>query len=117
MFTIADFTGQEESDIEDLFPREKYAELLNEAYGLKAKNKLTAEQLQAADTKTQRVVKQAESAFRTMPAEVEEFDHFAPSGWLIRNPAFLDAKDDDTATALDRAEKLFVTFNALLEED
>ncbi len=116
VFTIADFTGQEEGDVEDLFPHEKYAELLNEAYGLKAKNKLTAERLQAADTKTHRVVKQAEAAFRVMPAEVDEFDHFAPSGWLIRNPAFLDANDTDTATLLDRAEHLFKTFNALLEK-
>ncbi|SFU26016.1 AAA family ATPase [Paraburkholderia aspalathi] len=116
VFTIADFTGQEEGDVEDLFPHEKYAELLNDAYGLKARDKLTAERLQAADTKTHRVVKQAEAAFRVMPAEVDEFDHFAPSGWLIRNPAFLDAKDADTATLLDRAEQLFKTFNALLEK-
>jgi len=116
VFTIADFTEQEEGDVEDLFPHEKYAELLNEAYGLQAMNKLTAERLQAADTKTHRVVKQAEAAFRVMPAEVDEFDHFAPSGWLIRNPAFLDAKDADTATLLDRAEHLFKTFNALLEK-
>lgn len=116
VFTIADFTEQEESDVEDLFPHEKYAELLNETFGLKDQNKLTAERLAAADTKTQRVVKQAEAAFRVMPSYVEEFDHFSPSGWLIRHPEFLDAEDADTATALDRAEKLFKTFNALLEK-
>ncbi|MGF6642442.1 AAA family ATPase [Paraburkholderia sp. GAS82] len=116
VFTIADFTDQEESDVEDLFPHEKYAELLNETYGLKDKNKLTAERLAAANTKTQRVVKQAEAAFRVMPAEVDEFDHFAPSGWLIRHPEFLDAEDADIATALDRSEKLFKTLNALFEK-
>lgn len=116
VFTIADFTGQDESDVEDLFPHEKYAELLNETFGLKAENKLTAERLQAADPKTQRVVKQAEAAFRVMPSEVENFDHFAPAGWLIRNPAFLDRTDANIATMLDRAENLFKTFNALLEK-
>ncbi|WP_137959698.1 AAA family ATPase [Burkholderia sp. 4M9327F10] len=116
VFTIADFTGQEESDVEDLFPHGKYAQLLNETFALKGKNKLTAETLQAADTKTQRVVKQAEAAFRVMQGDVDEFDHFAPSGWLIRNPAFLDAKDDDTATVLDRVEHLFKTFNGLLRK-
>jgi energy-coupling factor transporter ATP-binding protein EcfA2 len=114
VFTIADFTGQDESDVEDLFPHEKYAELLNEAFALKGKNKLTVGVLQAAAPKTQRVVKQAEAAFCVMPAEVDEFDHFAPSGWLIRHPEFLDAEDDDTATVLKRAEHLFKTFNALL---
>lgn len=116
VFTIADFTEQEESDVEDLFPHGKYAELLNETFGLKAKDRLTAERLQAADTKTLRVVKQAEAAFRVMPADVAEFDHFSPSGWLIRNPAFLDAEDADTMTALGRAEKLFSAFNALLDK-
>jgi len=95
-------------------PHEKYAELLNETFGLKAENKLTAKRLQTADPKTQRVVKQAEAAFRVMPSEVEDVDHFSPSGWLIRNPAFLDGTDTNITTTLDRAEDLFKTVNALL---
>ncbi len=115
VFTIAEFTGREESDIEDLFPHEKYAELLNESFELKNGNTLDAERLRNAAPDTQRIVKQAEAAFRVLPADVDEFDHFAPADWLIRNPAFLDSEDADTDAALDRAEKLFVTLNALLD--
>ena len=53
-----------------------------------------------------------------LPQQHEEmapsFDHFAPSAWLIRNPAFLDGNDAAMQTVLERAGKLFVALNALL---
>lgn len=86
VFTIADFTGgQEESDVEDLFPAAKYAQLLNAAYGLNGVNEMTLSRLENATPSTRRVVKRAEAAFRTLPADIAEFDHFTPSSWLIYN--------------------------------
>jgi hypothetical protein len=114
VFTIAEFTGQEESDIEDLFPPAKYAELLNRTFDLGGENLMTVNRLAEADKTTERIVKRAEAAFRTLPADIPEFDHFAPSGWLIRNPAFLDGDDEPTLAALDRGETLFKALNALL---
>lgn len=114
VLTIGDFTGLDESDVEDLFPPAKYAELLNAAYGLTGENVMTVNRLHEAAPKTQRVVKQAEAAFRVLPAEIAEFDHFMPSSWLIRNPDFLDMSDEGTSTLLERAERLFKTVNALL---
>ena len=116
VFTIADFTGQDESDVEDLFPPAKYAQLLNAAYGLSGDNEITVDKLEQAAPSTQRVVKRAEAAFRVLPADIPEFDHFTPSSWLIRNPSFLDGEDADTLALLERAKKLFTTFNALLSE-
>lgn len=114
VFTIAEFTGQEESDVEDLFVPGQYAELLNATFSLDGANTMTVNRLADADPKTKRLVKQAEAAFRTMPPEVQEFDHFAPSGWLIRHPDFLDADDEATLVVLERAEAIFRAFNALL---
>ncbi|MBF3393618.1 AAA family ATPase [Burkholderia pseudomallei] len=114
VLTIGDFTGQEESDVEDLFPPAKYADLLNETFDLHGEDKLSVNKLAEADRSTQRVVKQAEAAFRTLSPEVPEFDHFAPSGWLIRNPQFLDGDDEATLTTLERAERLFAALNSLL---
>ncbi|NBI50769.1 AAA family ATPase [Burkholderia sp. ISTR5] len=114
IFTIGDFTGQEESDVEDLFPPGKYADLLNKTFDLHDGNQMSVNKLVQADESTQRVVKQAEAAFRTLPPEIPEFDHFAPSGWLIRNPQFLDDDDEATLVTLDRAERLFTALNSLL---
>ena len=42
------------------------------------------------------------------------FDHFAPASWLIRNPGFAEAKTPAMDATLDRAEKVFKVYNALL---
>jgi energy-coupling factor transporter ATP-binding protein EcfA2 len=112
--TVADFVDQEEADIEDLFAPELFAELLNSTYNPPAKSRITAKRLGEANKDTHRVVKQAEALFRVMPSEVAEFDHFAPSRWLLENPIFLDRDSADVSLTLDRAEKVFKAFNAML---
>jgi hypothetical protein len=102
-----------EADIEDVFEPELLASILNSCYELIGEQKLTASKLQNADTTTDRLVKQAEAAFRLMPL-VPMLDHFAPAAWLIRNPKVLDGKTAAVAKTLDRAEKIFTTFNKLL---
>jgi predicted ATP-dependent endonuclease of OLD family len=114
VLTVADFTGKAESDIEDLFPVEIYAELLNEAYSFKGKAKLTAAKLKEALPASSRVVKQAEAAFATMAASAPEFDHFTPAAWLIRAPAWLENLGTKVDEALDKAEALFERVNQLV---
>lgn len=46
--------------------------------------------------------------------EVPEFDHFGPARWLLENPQILDGDSQAIAATLDRAEKVFRAFNALL---
>jgi len=113
-YTMADFLERAEADIEDMFDPEVFVDILNGCYGLDAASKLTVEKLRAADPSTERLVKQAEAAFRVMPESVPMFDHFSPSAWLIRNPMILDGESAALARTLDLAERIFATFNKLL---
>jgi predicted ATP-dependent endonuclease of OLD family len=113
LFTAADFTGKSESDIEDFLHPDLFVGLLNSAYGLTKKNALSVVKLDAA-LSTERIVKQAEAAFRVMPSDVQEFDHFYPADWLIRNPTFLvDGSGLDET--LDRFEEAFKAINKVLQ--
>jgi energy-coupling factor transporter ATP-binding protein EcfA2 len=113
-FTVADFLGRDEADIEDLFDPEVFAGMLNKAYSLDGAHELTAGKLKAADTTTARLLKQAEAAFKVMPDTIPMFDHFTPAGWLIRNPQVLDGKSAAIGRTLDHAEKVFAAYNGLL---
>jgi predicted ATP-dependent endonuclease of OLD family len=113
LFTAADFTGKSESDIEDFLHPELFVKLLNSAYSLSKKNILSVAKLDAALT-TERIVKKAEAAFRVMTQDVQEFDHFYPSDWLIRNPAFLVVSPELDET-LDRFEQAFKMINKVLQ--
>jgi predicted ATP-dependent endonuclease of OLD family len=113
LFTAADFTGKSESDIEDFLHPELFVKLLNSAYSLSKKNILSVAKLDAALT-TERIVKKAEAVFMSMPQDVQEFDHFYPSDWLIRNPTFLvDSPELDET--LNRFEQAFEMINKVLQ--
>ena len=80
--------------------RQKYAELF----------------AKALHADTERIVKRAEALFRLMPPEVPEFDHFAPARWLLENPHVLDGDSPAVLATLERAEQVFLRFNALLDK-
>lgn len=111
--TCADFCGQTEADVEDLFDPDLFVEMLNGAYKPPADKVVTAANLAAAAT-TPRIVKKAEALFKLMPASVNEFDHFGAARWLLENPAVLDADTPAVAATLDRAEAVFKAFDELL---
>lgn len=112
LFTAVDFTGKSESDIEDFLHPELFVRLLNSAYELSKKNALSVAKLDAA-LSTERIVKKAEAAFRVMPPDVQDFDHFYPADWLIRNPTFLvDSPELDET--LDHFEEAFKMINEVL---
>jgi predicted ATP-dependent endonuclease of OLD family len=112
-YTCADFTGQAEADVEDLFVADLFVEILNGAYRPPAENLVTKAALMAASP-TPRLVKKAEALFKLMPASVAEFDHFAPARWLLENPAILGRESAEVVATLDKAEQLFKTFNTLV---
>ena len=114
LLTFATLFDQDEADVEDMFDARLYAAILNGAYALPEGNKLDGKKLLAADASTSRMVKKAEAAMRLMPPEVEEFDHFTPAGWLLRNPKLLTGKQQGLAESLDRAEVVIRALNALL---
>lgn len=112
--TFADFTGKDESDVEDLFSAKLFAEMLNCSYSIPAGKKITAKKLGEASEGVIRQVKQAEALFRMMPASVAEFDHFTPSSWLISNPNVLDNETKEVEETLDVAEAIFKSVNSFL---
>jgi predicted ATP-dependent endonuclease of OLD family len=111
-YTCADFANQTEADVEDLFDPDLFVEMLNGAYNLPTTNIVIKADLMAADA-TPRIVKKAEAIFRLMPPSVDEFDHFGPARWLLDNLAVLDVDSPAVNATLDRAEKIFKTFNLL----
>lgn len=113
-YTMADFLDRAEADIEDMFDPEVFVSILNSCYALQHTNELVVDKLRAADTSTERLVRQAEAAFRVMPDSIPMFDHFSPAAWLIRNPALLDGESAAIDRTLDLAEKVFAAFNTLL---
>lgn len=113
--TMADFLDRNEADIEDLFEPEVFVAILNGCYDLKGGDKMSVKRLQDADPSTERLLKQAEAAFRVLPASVPEFEHFSPAAWLIRNPKVLDAKTAPIGRTLDRAETVFDAYSKVLQ--
>lgn len=112
-YTCADFTGQTEADVEDLFEADLFVEMLNGAYNPPAANVVTTANLMAANT-TPRIVKKAEALFKLMPETVAEFDHFGAARWLLENPSVLDADTPVVNATLDRFGEVFKAFNALV---
>lgn len=115
LFTAIDFTGKQESDIEDFFHPAQYAELLNQTFGLAGALALDEQKLLAADPNTERLVKKAEAAFKAMPADSPEFDHFAPAAWLLRNAAFMEAETAEATHTLRIFESSIVALNRCLD--
>jgi energy-coupling factor transporter ATP-binding protein EcfA2 len=114
IYTAADFTGKKEADVEDLFDPTLFAAIVNAAYALVAPQAVTSASLAAADQNTERLVKQTEATFKLLPENIPMYDHFTPAAWLIRNPSILDDDKPEVLATLDRAEKVFATFNAML---
>ena len=114
-YTCAEFTGQSEADVEDLFDVDLFVQMLNGAYKPPAASLVTTASLTAASP-TPRIVKKAEALFDLMPVAVAEFDHFGAARWLLENPFVLDADSPAVNATLDRFETVFKTFNVLLAE-
>jgi hypothetical protein len=106
-----EFCGQDEADTEDLLGQELFVELVNGAYGVPEAKMLNPSSLPAGPGLNQRVLPRVEAAMKLIP-EVDEFDHFQQSSWLIKNPDVLDAARHPAA--FDRFEALFVALNKLL---
>ncbi|MTW13426.1 AAA family ATPase [Pseudoduganella eburnea] len=115
LYTCADFTSQEEADVEDILHVDLFIEILNGAYSPPASHVVGKDSLLSA-APTSRVVKKAEALFKLMPSEVAEFDHFVPARWLLEHPSILDLDAPSVLSTLDRAAVLFETFNRLLDE-
>ena len=112
-YTVADFIDPEEGDIEDIFDREIYTEIVNRSYVLDDRYRVTVEKLDQ-DASTPRIVKKVEAMFKVMPDTIPMFDHYTPADWLLRNADVLSRKTEAVERTLSVAERVFETFNGLL---
>jgi energy-coupling factor transporter ATP-binding protein EcfA2 len=110
VFTITDFVTQDEGDVEDLLGTELYVKLVNATYGLH----LESAKILSLAPETPRLVRKVEAAFKVLPPEAPEFDHYGPASWLIENPNVLRDNSAPVTDALDRFERLFERLSALL---
>ena len=113
-YTVADFIDAGEGDIEDIFDSEIYAEIVNRSYALPESHRVTVENLDQ-DTSTIRVVKKVEAIFKLTPDTIPMYDHYTPAAWLIRNSDPLTGESEAIERTLSVAERVFETFNGLLD--
>jgi len=111
VLTAEVYAEQTEADLEDMFSRDVYINLVNQCYGLKGKQKIPTKMPSGAGI---RVVKEVEDHFRTVAVDAPEFDHFLPSAYAIENAAVLRETLPGFDIALERFERLFVDLNQLL---
>lgn len=104
------FTEQDEADVEDMFGKKFYIELVNRCFNLSGENNLKTSDF----PQNNRIVKGIEERFSSMPLEIDDFNHYKPAEYLIVNvvnPSDLPGGAD----ALERFERLFGELNKLLD--
>lgn len=107
------FTGQDESDIEDLVGREMYIHLVNGAMKLQSTHCLPSEKPSDASP---RVVKEVENHCGLLPPGYPEFGHYAPVEYLLAMPKEEVDQLPGLDAALDRFEAAFKALNALIPD-
>ena len=111
IFSAEMFVSQDEADTEDIFGREFYFALVNQAYELPKKHQLDSSTTHTDD----RVVEEVVKHFASLPSTVAEYNHYFPSKWLLENGSEFIKTLPNIDVALDNFEKLFKTLNALLK--
>lgn len=112
VFRADTYAEQEEADVEDILGRSLYIELVNLCYELSERDTLPKDKPEDAKN---RVVKEVEDHMRLLP-RYDEFNHYAPSAYLLSEGENIKEKLPDLDKALDRFEKLFTDINALLKK-
>jgi len=115
VLTAAEFTGKDESDIEDLFNPHLYYQLVSKSLGLKGSSALSEKKAKDAGFNAPRIVKNVEALCRTLPGDIEEFNHYIPAEYLLRHPDILENKSKEVAESLDRFEEIFKELNGFIE--
>jgi predicted ATP-dependent endonuclease of OLD family len=113
-YTTNDFVNQTSSDVEDIFGTDAYLDIINFTYADEPGIPLSKDSLSKVSPQSERIVKLVEGAFRLMP-DARNFDHFAPSSWLLEHPQAAVKLFKKYPDMRARFEKLFSTFNAMLD--
>lgn len=108
--TYADFTGTTEADVEDMFDRDFYVELVNGEFAKQLKAKIVPAKLNANEPRTLRAV---EAWLDTNPLKLGKFGHYRPARYFSENVATLWPNVSDATK--DRFEAAFKHLNGLLK--
>lgn len=114
VLTAADFTGKNESDIEDLFDENLYCGMINQALELSGESAINPEKLLKTEEKSVRLVKKVEAWLRAMPDDCPDFNHYTPADWLLRHPDMLDGDEPEVLQTLAKFEVVFKCLNEFL---
>lgn len=107
--TYADFTGGEEADVEDMFERDFYLELVNAEFSSQLKSSIKSSALNAKVPRTLRAI---EAYFDKQPLKFGAFGHYRPARYFSDNAAVLWPKVSEATK--NRFEAAFKRLNALL---
>jgi len=111
LILTTDYSTKKEADLEDVFGNEFYISLINEAYRLQ--NGFEIKENIISSQTTNRIINDIEAYFRTLPASVQEYDHFFPSQYLYEQANVERLKGVEEA--LENMEKLISVVNSLLK--
>ncbi len=92
LLLYSDFCDKEEADVEDLFEKSLYVEILKTSGSIEVNPETIDDE--------KRITKEIESKFG-------EFSHHQPADWLLRNSDVLRENDDAVNTTLNRFENIF----------
>lgn len=107
--TYADFTGTAEADVEDMFDRGLYLDLVNGEYGGQLPEKIAKTKLNANEPRTLRAI---EAWLADNPMKSGSFGHYRPARYFTEQLTKLWPKVSDETK--DRFEAAFKHLNGLL---
>jgi predicted ATPase len=107
--TYADFTGGAEADVEDMFDREFFLDLVNAEFAGQLKSKISPSKLNAREPRTLRAI---EAWLTDNPMKSGSFGHYRPARYFSEHLTTLWPKVSDATK--DRFEAAFKHLNALL---
>jgi predicted ATP-dependent endonuclease of OLD family len=107
--TYADFTGATEADVEDMFERDFYVQLVNAEFAIQLKAPIDRATLNAKDPRILRVI---EEWLEANPLKSGKFGHYRSARYFAENVTTLWPKVSDATK--DRFEAAFKRLNSLL---
>lgn len=110
VITYADFTGTNEADIEDMFERDFYVNLVNTEFSKEMKVPISISALNVKEPRTLRAI---EFYFQNNPLKYGSFGHYRPARYFAENASGIWSKVSDATK--DRFEAAFKQLNALIK--
>ena len=108
--TYADFLDQDAADVEDLFDRDFYVDLVNRAFVKQLASLIDPKKL---NTKEPRTLKVVEAYLKANPMKSGAFNHYRPARYLTEQIGDLWGRMSDKAK--DRFEAVFKALNEILK--